>query len=158
DLIGFQNQCPPPPPKSCNDHPSGTTWFQDSTNTAVEACNTCPDGSAQNCIYKVQDQYRCDDGTTSLTGTTQRGDFVGYQKQSPLPPKSCGEHASGTTWWLDSANTTTRQCDTCADGSARNCIYKVQDQFRCDDGTASGTGQTQLGDFVGYQNQCQPPP
>jgi hypothetical protein len=153
DIIGHQNECLPPPPKSCGQQASGSTWWQN-MGTQNATCENCWNGTAISCTYNTQVQELCTDGVTSATGLTQQGSIISQNGQCPPQPRACGQVPNGGTTWQDHGQTPPFKCGTCIDGSDHLCIAVLQQQLMCNDGTLNPTGQTQTGPTLGYYNTC----
>jgi len=156
-LLGYINQCPPPPPKACGDQPHGSTWWLEE-GVKNDTCELCPDGSAHTCEKAIENEKLCSNGDISNTGNSRDGRFIRYTNEClPPPPKDCGDHAHSSTWWLEDGETV-KGCGTCFDGSEKTCAYAVEDQWRCDNGDSSETGSQRDGRFLRIVRECPLPP
>jgi hypothetical protein len=144
-------------PKDCGQHANGSKWW-DVTGQVSRVCEMCWDGSGHNCTKNQESEMSCSDGTVSATGQARDGDFVAYTNEClPVPPKACGEHASGSNWW-EEVSTTTQACQSCWDGSTLNCQYAVEGQKVCTDGQVSATENSRQGRLIQTIGQCPAQP
>jgi len=134
-------------------NPSGSIWWQDSGGTTTNVCNTCP-------TVHRKFACRCTSHINARTGKvgdgeSRLGEVVGYQNEClPLPPKACGDQASGSTWWMNSG-TQTAACETCWNGSQLTCttipnsrkVYR-----RCSLGDRSKSSRS----LIGQNGVCPP--
>ncbi len=152
-FLSYENECLPPKPKTCGDHASGSSWW-DEISTTQEACQSCWDGSKLNCEYALEGEKTCQDGVTAASGQTRKGRLVQTIGKCPVQPKDCGNVAHGASEWRVNGQGTPYDCEVCIDGSTRKCVKAKEEQVRCDDGTLNLTGQIRDGAFLGYLNNC----
>lgn len=140
-------------PKDCGQHANGTKWWE-ATGTVSRVCEICEDGSNHNCLKKQESEKSCADGVVAFTGQVRDGEFVEYTNVClPPPPKACGEHASGTSWW-EEVSTSVQACQSCWDGSTLNCRYAVEGQKVCTNGAVSDGQGTRQGRLLETIGQC----
>lgn len=152
-FISYENTCRPKPPMACDGHNSDSNWW-DVSGVESAACQTCWNGQVLNCEYQHEIEKSCHDGLISQTGQKRKGSLVRTIGQCPAEPKACGNLASGALEWRKTAKTKVTNCEVCPDGSNRQCLIGVEDQYRCDNGSLSSTGATRDGSFLDYVAAC----
>lgn len=154
-FLGYTNECLPLPPKNCGEHAHSSLWWIEGSSETVKGCGSCYDGSERTCAYAVEDQYRCDDGATATTGTQRDGRYLREVRACPQPPKACGDHDSGTKWWVENG-TVQETCELCWNGDPHYCQKAKEEEQLCTDGSTSTTGATRTGRMLGWVNVCPP--
>src|SRR5262249_7119420 len=144
------------PDPLCEMNGTSPFWISHGTTT-VQCPIKCPDGSPQQCTAVLQEEVVCVNDQIVPTGNNQPGEIIAPIGSCQPQPKDCGEHTNGSDWW-DNTSTVDTTCEMCPDGSPHLCTMNVQTQFACHDGVISGTGQTQNGSIVKYNNECLPLP
>lgn len=149
-------QCPIMP-RDCGTHPHQSKWWGE-TGQRSKVCEVCPAGENHLCQMAVESESQCLDGVVSPTGQVREGRFISYENQClPLPPKSCGNQASGSSWW-EIQGRESADCQTCWDGEVLKCEYNHEVEKSCNDGVTGNSGQTRRGTLIGKIGQCKEQP
>ncbi len=153
-FINFENECLPPAPKACGEHPHESFWWTEVSDREREECQSCWDGSKLSCEYAVESQKLCLDGRTQNAGFSRRGRLIGVIGACPAQPKDCGALAHNASEWRVNGQGRPYDCETCIDGSTRKCVKAKEEQVLCKNGELNLTGQVREGAFIGYLNSC----
>lgn len=154
-VIPIQN-CPELP-KDCGTHPNNSKWWQES-GSLEKTCEICPAGENHQCRMSIEIEMTCIDGKTQATSITREGKFLEFINVcQPLPPKSCGQHTSGDSWW-ESSGTELAACLTCWDSQIINCEYAKESEKLCRDGVISNSGQVRRAEKIRQIGECRAEP
>ncbi|PIT99159.1 MAG: hypothetical protein COT74_09110 [Bdellovibrionales bacterium CG10_big_fil_rev_8_21_14_0_10_45_34] len=157
--IGETGACNPPPPASCGNHPHGSTWWQDSEERTEDVINCTNSESTITELFKKQVEYRCDDGSSSLTGNSRPGDLVSRTGECPPPARDCGDARKHLDEWYI-VEGTTKEPKVCEYDSSASYfdIYAREILYQCFDGTIRPKPQVdpRKGESQGTEGSCAP--
>lgn len=137
-------------PANCGDKLHNSKWWISVTGEkSVERLCPSTDLKVED-FYSFQQEYKCNDGTVSATGSERLIDLV---RRGNCPgQKNCGSHTERAKWYIP-VDKGIRKERRCPGGGQTVDLYNLSKEMTCEAGIEVETGRTKEGDLYS-QGQC----
>ena len=146
---GTEGECRPAP-RDCGSHRHGSNWWEKTGRIQVPA--HCPHGGNKVDVYEEETQMSCNDGSVSR-GQTRRGSHLESRGECNTPPRSCGNHEHGSSWW-EATGGQIREPVRCPHGGDTVDVFAEEVRMSCRDGNTS-RGETRKGSRISSEGSCR---